>query len=733
MAENGILDYQGMNQAIYRGATSNIVVDTQSMSIEIGTGNTSHTSNLHFECNHDANVASIKLNSNVTTEFSRSKKIIKYPRVAMTSGQSGLGAGYTQNDYNIQVSTEWDSPSLTYAATYAVDNTFNNLGWLSGRDTYNSDGTAENASSPDIFQNIKGSWINIQLPDKIVLDHFTIIHREASTLRNADSGILWAKNKTDSTWFRLHDFSDLNTGSVVTNTIHINQTIAYDEYRLQITKVEPYNGTVAVNIGEWQLFGVPEYDPDADGVDVVVKSIPNVPNTDWLEVYYDAKDLADEAISTTAGAITGLGGTTNNGTAYGGVTVSDGAFVLDGTNDYIITAPIGFTGDQVHSVSLWFWSDRPQTDMTTENGIYGIGYANNLRAGLSWWSPVTQPNSSLRFWHSGSGGRNFPGTTFLEGKWNHVVVVYPGDGADNIRIWLNGAELTGVQNTSVNSDFNWSASDTIVIGDWYTGTGVRGQSPWDGKIANFRLFNRVITSDEIYQLYAYQKEYFGHSTNNMTLKAGRLGIGTSEPRAALDVRGRIAREYNPGEIIEELNAICDGSTVMVQSGSYTMANITAYQAGTTSHQVITGSTLNYTPPPGTKRVYYRFWFHWDAYRNSGISHFQFQIDNVLVTPSKSTVASNYSTDTGGNGHHHATWPISVEYTIDCNASTDDASNGKFKSWTGPKELECTFRNYNHTGGDDGEGYKVLLHVNEWTDGTGTDSIKKPHLTIRAIA
>ena len=85
MAENGILDYQGMNQAIYRGATSNIVVDTQSMSIEIGAGNSSHTSNLHIECDHDANVASIQLNSNVVTEFSRSKKLIKYPRVALTS------------------------------------------------------------------------------------------------------------------------------------------------------------------------------------------------------------------------------------------------------------------------------------------------------------------------------------------------------------------------------------------------------------------------------------------------------------------------------------------------------------------------------------------------------------------------------------------------------------------------------------------------------------------------
>jgi len=64
-------------------------------------------------------------------------------------------------------------------------------------------------------------------------------------------------------------------------------------------------------------------------------------------------------------------------------------------------------------------------------------------------------------------------------------------------------------------------------------------NPLPGSIANFRLFNRALSSDEIYQLYAYQKEYFGHGALGMTLKAGRLGIGTSEPRAMLDVRGGI--------------------------------------------------------------------------------------------------------------------------------------------------------------------------------------------------
>ena len=561
MAENGILDYQGMNQAIYRGATSNIVVDTQSMSIEIGAGNTSHTSNLHFECNHDANVASIKLNSNVTTEFSRSKKLIKYPRVALTQNDESGTSGYVasanseyHNEYAAFRAFNNKGPGYDYGATIGWEpaniSTFNNSGTWVG-----STSSSENTTMTlDDGNTIYGEWLQIQLPTKIRLEYVNFLIPSGSGHAMAHRGpragyILGSNNGTN--WTTLKNWSGI---------VYDTWTAYYDKfYKFDIDKeVDNYQyfrfvwtetaGTNSLSqyasCQELEFWGVPEYDPDAHGTDVTIKSKANVPNTDWLEVYYDAKDLENGAV-TSVDDLTPNG--TNDGTAYGSMTVSDGAFVLDGTNDYITTPALGFSGDQVYSISLWFWSDKPQSDMTTEHGIYGIGHStnplndtNSARGGLSWWSPATQPNSSLRYWHSGSGGKNFPGTTFLEGKWNHIVLVYPGDGADNIRIWLNDTELHGFQGTSVNNDFNWSASDNIVIGDWYTSTGtVRLQSPWDGKIANFRLFNRALTSDEIYQLYASQKEYFGHGNLSMTLKAGRLGIGTSEPRAALDVRGNV--------------------------------------------------------------------------------------------------------------------------------------------------------------------------------------------------
>ena len=147
MAGNGILDYQGMNQAIYRGATSNIIVDTQSMSIEIGAGNSSHTSNLHIECDHAANVASIQLNSNVVTEFSRSKKLIKYPRVAMTSASQG--------GYVVSASSYYET-NPTYAPWKAFDNIKDGNSWISENLSYNADGTATGASQVDTFETIPG-------------------------------------------------------------------------------------------------------------------------------------------------------------------------------------------------------------------------------------------------------------------------------------------------------------------------------------------------------------------------------------------------------------------------------------------------------------------------------------------------------------------------------------------------------------------------------------------------
>ena len=98
---------------------------------------------------------------------------------------------------------------------------------------------------------------------------------------------------------------------------------------------------------ELEYFGVPEYDPEAHGTDVTVKSVANVPNTDWLEVYYDAKNYTSGAVQDE---------TSNNrdatldGVVYDSVSKS---FTFDG-DDKIYTSAMSYTPTSNYTASLWF-------------------------------------------------------------------------------------------------------------------------------------------------------------------------------------------------------------------------------------------------------------------------------------------------------------------------------------------------------------------------------------------
>ena len=206
-------------------------------------------------------------------------------------------------------------------------------------------------------------------------------------------------------------------------------------------------------------------------------------------------------------------------------------------------------------------------------------------------------------------------------------------------------------------------------------------------------------------------------------------IGTTKTNAIEPQSGtsHISRSgYRPGEIIETIASMCDGSTVSVLSGDYTITNVSAAEVATTSHAIMDGSSISYTPPAGTKRVLYRYNFKFDVTSNSGISHFKVQVDGTDVVPASRQYSSNYAS----TNWHHANLELGVEWVFDCAAASDDAANGKFTSWTSAKTIRGTHRAY-------GGGYSHTLHNNVWWDGTsatgGYAAPIKPFLYIQAIA
>jgi len=376
---------------------------------------------------------------------------------------------------------------------------------------------------------IGGEWVQLELPNKISLNRFTVALNMPSHGGRMGRSYVLAGSNNGSTWTTVSTHTQpYGNGADGKDVNHdVNSTTMYKYYRLIATAT--FHNTQANggpwSLGNWELFGTPEYDPEAHGTDVVVKSVPNVPNTDWLEVYYDGQDY-----STMPATVTDKSGNDRTGTPNGGVGFDPTykAFTFNKTNNQYLSTSTPMSGNYVHSFSLWF---KPNS-LTAGSGD-ALFYVGALTGSSSYKVELFMESDRINYTFGGNQFQAYP--TIENGKWYHVVVTYNGDGGQNGReIYLNNVKLSATHSGSADN-LNLTSSN-LDIGR-YTPDGSATTSAFDGSIANFRLFNRVLTSDEIYQLYAYQKEYFGHGDLGVTLKAGRLGIGTSEPRAALDVRG----------------------------------------------------------------------------------------------------------------------------------------------------------------------------------------------------
>jgi len=488
---------------------------------------------------YTSNTAKLEANSNVVTEFSRSKKLIKYPRVALNSA--------SQDGYVVTASTDaydnaffhrydpfrpfvsgsangWHSGPPHTSTANSWDQTFDTSGYNKDITSYGVGGYAGTS-----IAGIESEWLKLELPHKIVLSHLFYQHRDGQSVNYhqapKDFRILGSNDDID--WDTIKIFTG-QTSHPEGQTLTAEATKGYKYLAFVVTATQTPTGTSGLTLKNLEYYGVPEYDPEAHGTDVTVKSYPNVPNTDWLEVYYDAKDLTN-----ISGTIADLSGKSVTGSLNGDVSIDTlndvKSFSFDGSGDYI-SGTLTNTGDFNFTVSTWVF----ETNGTTNNTVWMIGSG----------SSSNNPNPSVALGIDSAGSLDFfvfSGIeirmsnfrdTFGINKWHHIVCTRTGT---TLKYFINGIDqgrlVAGSDTLSIaaNSIFNIGAR---------TGNQL-GNNPMHGKIANFRLFNRVLTTDEIYQLYAYQKEYFGHGDLSMTLKAGRLGIGTSEPRVALDVRGEI--------------------------------------------------------------------------------------------------------------------------------------------------------------------------------------------------
>lgn len=171
----------------------------------------------------------------------------------------------------------------------------------------------------------------------------------------------------------------------------------------------------------------------------------------------------------------------------------------------------------------------------------------------------------------------------------------------------------------------------------------------------------------------------------------------------------------PGRVIEYLSNPCDGSSVTVGSGTYTMENVTTVQVGSVTYVPVTGSFISYCPPPGTKTVIYRFNYssYWqDAH---AIAHMKFYIDGYEVLYARHNRSGYYME-----------YRNTFEWPIVCNAAATDYNYGRLSSWTTPRNLYMYWRDY-------GTSDDMNLHGTYYWDGVTSTQFSQPQLSIIALA
>jgi hypothetical protein len=405
---------------------------------------------------------------------------------------------------------------------------FDNILYVSWHEPYyltnpypNADGAYTGGSGTVYDTNgYEGEYLQIQLPEKIKLYSYSISSRSGTGLagRQPKDAKIFASND-GSTWIDIHTHNDVgetyNTNGE-TRTFQLDNITEtyYIYYRLVVNSIIEGGTSDTPNTSQWQLYGIPEYDPEAHGTDVIMRSVPNVPNTDWLEVYYDGQDYTSMPSTVTDKSGNGVTGTPNGGVGFD---TEYKAFTFDGSGDYIKGAiPSSLSGNHPYTFSLWI---KPDAIQSSFKAVFEMGNrANNQSCGL-----YLNGGSIV---HLAFANNLTTSTSVVPNQWIHITGTYT---SGSRKVYADGVLLA----TDAYSSMNIGSTEMTL------GANNDDSQEFDGSIANFRLFNRALTKDEIWQLYAYQKEYFDVSPDVVTFKGGRLGIGTSDPRATLEVRGDI--------------------------------------------------------------------------------------------------------------------------------------------------------------------------------------------------
>jgi hypothetical protein len=468
-----------------------------------------------------------------------------YPPFAMST--------YSDRGYTASASTEFSGYEAWKAFEDATGNSTNY--WSSSTALYNSSSPYNFTSSGDPYETTvggtlyRGDWIQMEMPNKIKLDYVTIFPR--LTNRFPRQGVFAGSNDGEN-WDLIHAFSGLSVATetdtaIVTNSE--NNKKAYKYIRLVITHLNGGTYSAADNI---KFFGHKENDTTRFPISSTVLKYPHIAMTGPAQRGYVAS--ASREPTTYAAPAWGAfdGGTTSTWETVGGaydqttglwnssVTVST---TVDGT---------GENGD-------WVQIELPRKSIVTK-----MRY---------------QPTLAIRAPANGILAASNDGTTWTA-LYNISNATYTNDvfvdfaisnttAYKYYRLIATSLYTDNVYNSSRNRfatrelELYGTEEDLDIVAR--VGEGL------DGKVANFRVYDKYLHEEQALELWDAQKDQFGVATSSVTVYRGHVGIGTTTPSAALTIMddAHESEEFPP-------RAMTDHETYMEGHGVFKASSSPVY-------------------------------------------------------------------------------------------------------------------------------------------------------------
>jgi hypothetical protein len=537
--------------------------------------------------NRVSNVSQIKVDSNVVTEYTgpHDRPLRKYPEVALTA-DAETASGY--KGYKVTASVD---NTNTFLNKWRIFNGLTgNEGWVTNGSLYDSGNDFEYISGgTSTLGGVSGEWVKLELPTKIRLSRIVMTARNLSAEQHPEDFQILGSND-DSNWTQVMNVVGAPFTQGSTLTFNVTGNVEHFKYLAVI--VTRTVGWSAAAISELEYYG---YEEGSGSLDTTLKSVYNVPATTGtqLEVYYDAKDLADGAVT----SVTDLSPNSNGGLPSDSPQVSNGAFVFDGVNDYIYNSQSGYTASDAYTASVWV-KFLPDAGSSIDPCIFQFGNGSNHS---SFGMISDSSENKLRAFIFGNNAVDL--IERVDNVWYHLCATYY---ASNGR---TDFFINGILKESVTSGTAMTIPSTP-----YLSIGVQTDSSnapisatyFTGSIANFRLYSKALNADQVKELYDYQKDYFLGSKSQVTLYKGHLGVGVTEPSGQLELAGDERIQEYPPRALTGYETLVEGHGVFCASASsyYNYITHLPWQAFTPASTTIIDGWNSGDNSTGTDLGYY---------------------------------------------------------------------------------------------------------------------------------